>query len=435
MLESVLPLCAIVNTDCPLYHPVLMGHVFYDRNGDGIQTIDEPDAAHARITAEPGGFLTGTDSYGNYSMAVAQGTTTVTVLDDVPFFSGTTPSQRIVQTFSTDTVVAGMDFTIYVSEESIDRRLTLITQAARPGFGRTTTGAYRLNSFFPAPLSVTYDMDPVEVFVECYPMPTTVSGTTITWDLGMSPPNTEGIIRVRTTLPASVPLGTPLTNVVSVLPLDDDDTPANNITIVHEVVVGSCDPNDKQVHPAALTPEEAQAGTPVNYTIRFQNTGTYLAERVLITDTLSEHLQWGTLHFLQASHPCQWFVHDGVLHVLFRDIMLPDSTSDEPGSHGFAQFSIVPSTDLALGESVSNTANIYFDFNEPVITEPCVLTVDESTAVAAIAADGLSLYPDPVSDLLNVRLANASLQRCEVFAGDGRCVMRASGGGLLQLDV
>ncbi|MBK8532639.1 MAG: hypothetical protein IPL64_12190 [Flavobacteriales bacterium] len=81
---------------------------------------------------------------------------------------------------------------------------------------------------------------------------------------------------------------------------DADETPEDNAAHFSDIVVGSYDPNDKLLSPAKLSPEVVAVGeTPIEYTIRFQNTGTYLAERVVILDTLSEDLQWASIRFGQ----------------------------------------------------------------------------------------------------------------------------------------
>jgi hypothetical protein len=59
----------------------------------------------------------------------------------------------------------------------------------------------------------------------------------------------------------------------------------------------------------------------------------------------------------------------------FPNILLPDSNINEPRSHGFVGFRIRPHLPLLPGDEITNIANIYFDFNPPVITEPSVLTV------------------------------------------------------------
>jgi hypothetical protein len=52
----------------------------------------------------------------------------------------------------------------------------------------------------------------------------------------------------------------------------------------------------------------------------------------------------------------------------FENILLVDSNTNEPLSHGFVRYRIQPKTNLSAGDSITNFAAIYFDFNEPVIT-------------------------------------------------------------------
>ena len=132
-----------------------------------------------------------------------------------------------------------------------------------------------------------------------------------------------------------------------------------------------------------------------------------MAERVVILDTLSDDLQWESMRFLDSSHPNHWYVTDGVLHVIHNDINLPDSTSDEAGSHGFVRFSMLPNTDLVDGGTISNIAHIVFDFNEPIITPPAVFTVDVLASVREEATSSFSIYPNPVHDRLWITVPDA----------------------------
>ncbi|MBK6884632.1 MAG: T9SS type A sorting domain-containing protein [Flavobacteriales bacterium] len=188
---------------------------------------------------------------------------------------------------------------------------------------------------------------------------------------------------------------------------DTPNGPNSGDNVVHftDSVVGSYDPNDKSVTPSVLTPWSVHLGeTDLEYTIRFQNTGTYLAERVVIVDTLSANLQWNTFEFKGSSHTCQWYMTNGVLHFIHDNIFLPDSTSDEPNSHGFVRFTIKPDLYLTEGTTIENIANIYFDFNEPIITPPAVFSVDVLASVAEEAGNAFRIYPNPVHDRLWITL-------------------------------
>jgi len=76
-----------------------------------------------------------------------------------------------------------------------------------------------------------------------------------------------------------------------------------------------------------------------------------------------------TFTLLSYSHePFVQLYTNGVLKFNFPNIHLPDSNTNEPASHGYVQFKIKAKDSLTLGNAIENTANIYFDFNAPVIT-------------------------------------------------------------------
>jgi len=143
---------------------------------------------------------------------------------------------------------------------------------------------------------------------------------------------------------------------------------------------------------------------------------------VVIVDTLSDQLQWSTFQFLGSSHTCDWYMLDGVLHFIFDPILLPDSGSNEAESHGFVRFSMRPSTQLQLGETVSNIAHIVFDLNAAIVTPPAVFLVDNSTSVRSHSNTELIVMPNPTRDRLRV----------DGFSGTVRYRIRDIGGRLTQ---
>lgn len=88
-----------------------------------------------------------------------------------------------------------------------------------------------------------------------------------------------------------------------------------------------------------------------------------------ILDTLSSWLDPATIRFGASSHPYRYdLTGEGVVHFIFENILLPDSSTNNPASNGFAKFTIKPRLDAPLESTIENTAAIYFDFNDPVIT-------------------------------------------------------------------
>ena len=143
--------------------------------------------------------------------------------------------------------------------------------------------------------------------------------------------------------------------------------------------VGAYDPNDKRAYPKGATVENLiNQNEDIEYHIRFQNTGTDTAFNVVIKDTLSELLDPTSIVVGASSHPFTYTLTGaGVLQFHFADIMLPDSNINEPASHGFVRFRIEQLPDLPLGTVILNDADIYFDFNAPIITNETFHTVGE----------------------------------------------------------
>jgi uncharacterized repeat protein (TIGR01451 family) len=180
-----------------------------------------------------------------------------------------------------------------------------------------------------------------------------------------------------------------------------DESPAFD-TDCHENVA-SFDPNDKQGFPRGVYDEHfIPENQEISYHIRFQNTGTDTAFNIVILDTLSESLELATLRAGAASHPYTYnILGPGVIQFLFQNILLPDSNVNEAASHGFVQFSIRPKADLPKPTVIENAAAIYFDFNEPVITNRTWHTVGEKylniSNVVFLPGLELDVYPNPAS--------------------------------------
>ncbi|MEM1219201.1 MAG: hypothetical protein AAGH79_09825, partial [Bacteroidota bacterium] len=194
---------------------------------------------------------------------------------------------------------------------------------------------------------------------------------------------------------------------LQVLPIQEDAFPNNNTLNYTRTVTGSFDPNDKttftgenQFGGAIYLPEDST----IYYQIRFQNTGTDTAFNVVIRDTLDADLNVESICPGFASHDMQVeFEGNNVLVFRFPDILLPDSTTNEPASNGFVTYSINLKPDLSLGTEIRNSAAIYFDFNAPIITNETVHIISEPSSVVERPVPlNLSLSPNPTDGLFQL---------------------------------
>ena len=73
------------------------------------------------------------------------------------------------------------------------------------------------------------------------------------------------------------------------------------------------------------------------------------------------------------------------------------------GSHGYVLYRIKPTSTLVLGDSILNQAAIYFDYNQPVITNVTQTVVDNTTGVYTAKDIAFSVYPNPAKGAILVQ--------------------------------
>ncbi len=207
---------------------------------------------------------------------------------------------------------------------------------------------------------------------------------------------------------------------VNVSPLSGDNNSGNNSLQSCFVIGNSYDPNIKDVFPGGDIATDQEWLT---YTIHFQNTGTALAQHIYIVDTLDSNLQLSTFTLIANSHDMTTHLNGNKILFDFAEINLPDSTNDEPNSHGYVRYKIKLNSGLTVGTQISNTARIYFDFNSPVVTNTVTSTVAFPVGVNETAKqDVVYIYPNPTSNELNIISSNIKeIELVDIF---GKIVLK-----------
>lgn len=202
-------------------------------------------------------------------------------------------------------------------------------------------------------------------------------------------------------------------------PMDEEDAHADSDC---GAVRGSMDPNDKQVTPAGITDNHyVPTGSTLDYLIRFQNVGNDTAFTVVVRDTLDTDVDLASLKVGAASHPFVLTIEGRTLVWTFNNIKLVDSTTNEPESHGWLRFSIGHHADLLPKTQIDNRAGIFFDFNDPIITNYASVQVFDTTLVTTqavlvstqlpAAGPRWAVYPNPADHLLHLQTSTPATYR------------------------
>ncbi len=204
---------------------------------------------------------------------------------------------------------------------------------------------------------------------------------------------------------------------INTMPLDDADP---IVDIFCRQITGPMDPNDKTGYPTGLTNSHyIHPNQPLEYAIRFQNTGNDTAFTVIVRDTLDLNLNIFSVIPGVASHPYQFRMYGPrVLEWTFSNIQLPDSNINEPESHGFVTFHVNQNPNLSNGTVIKNDVDIYFDFNAPIITNETFHTINNAIQTLPITtnikenAEDLNssaiIYPNPTNSILNYKINDKS---------------------------
>jgi uncharacterized repeat protein (TIGR01451 family) len=399
------------------------GTLFVDGDADCVHDAGEPGIPYRTLQVDPGAQLLITNSDGTFAGGLADGAYTLTVLD--PTLTPVCPQAQPIP-FN----VSGSVTTLTVGDNStspLDLAGSAVSNTARPGFAHTVWAQVTNMGAAPsATVQLTCELDPALSYVSATPAPTTVNGSTLTWDLPAVAAFATVNVQLITQVSVQATLGQVVSATFTVQNNGAEANTANNGFVATRPVTGSYDPNDKTAFTSSgqsateylITQDEW-----IDYVIRFQNTGTDTAFTVVITDTLEADLDMATYVQGAASHPFTVsFKPDRVVEWRFANILLPDSNTNEALSHGAVAFRIRPVGPVLPGTVLSNAADIYFDFNLPIRTNTSELVASIPTGLAEAREAGIALFPNPAHERFTVTTTGAALHHIHVLAVDGRMV-------------
>jgi len=393
---------------------VLNGKITFDGNTNGCedQYIKLQNFKY-KITdgITSGSFIT--NFTGNYSIPVQAGTHTITPMMEHPSHFEVTPSLFTV-TFPSSTDTITQNFCITPKGIFHQTNITVIplTPPARPGFETLYKIVWENagNQIESGTLNFTYDETLLD-YISATQSADQIADGIIKWNFTNLLPFEKREITV--TLKVNRPTDTPAVNAGDKLYLTASIL--DNIFTLENTVVGSYDPNDK----TCLQGDRVKldmVGEYVDYLIRFENTGNYAAENVVVKDIIdSKRFDVSSLQITDASHEVYTRIEGNKVEFIFEKIQLP---FDDANNDGYIAFKIKTLPTLVLGDSLKNMADIYFDYNFPIRTNEAKTTIALSVPTADITTD-ISIYPNPVRDILHIS-TEETWTKAEIYDISGR---------------
>ena len=411
----------------------ISGVVFEDINENGSKDSNEGLLKNIRVRTTLNNIIAPTNDQGQFSLI------TDNILDNkleviTPLYATSSTEAVLI-----DTISSQVQFGLSFDKEANDVGIKILNPFVfRPGFTNQIDLYLENFSINDQILSLDLELDEKLSLINSTFAPYTLNGNSLTYDdISLLGRETK-IISLIFKTDVNATIGD-LVNLISTINLKNqvDVNLENNLYQLIDTIRGSFDPNDKSVQPStSIVYNEQLSDQELLYTIRFQNTGNYPAEFVILRDTLEDNLDLNSIDVLSYSHTCEWKIKEGrVLEVVFPNINLPDSTSNKELSQGFVVFKLNLSDNLISGASIKNKASIYFDFNKPIVTETVRTNIVEPTAIKTNVQTSFTIMPNPTNDYIILKDIPFSKANFEIFDLSGNLLSKGKVNALEELKI
>lgn len=372
------------------------GIVFNDLNANGKKDLNESNIS-GQIVKVDNNYTT-TQNNGLFYTSLNNGTHTFTYRPQANWQLTTDSSITVNVTDAPikDSLFFGVQ--AIVNKHEVETKLT--GTATRAGFESKSWINYTNRGTLVENGTVSYTLADEASLFQSTPVADSTIGKRLVWKYSSLIPNEQRQISITTRMPGVNYLGDTL---VSISKIKSDFSSFSDT--LKQVLTGSYDPNDKLVAQGIGNKGYVLFGKELEYTVRFQNTGTDTAFNVNIRDTLDLNLDVASLQIVASSHPVKLDLR-GQNEATFRfeNILLPHQKRDDLGSNGFVKYTINPKKNLAENTPVKNKAYIYFDFNPAIITKETENTYVSKLPSLVTGIQGFqsnesaTIFPNPAKD-------------------------------------
>jgi len=399
----------------------ITGTLRFDGNNNGCDATDATQS-FIKVKIDDGTTIgyTFTNRNGNYTFYSQAGTFTVAPqFADNQFFSASPATEQVVFPV-VDNSVATEDFCVTANGVHPDVEVVMVPLTnARPGFNAEYKIVYKNkgNQVVSGRVSCGWDTS-ILMPVTIFPYPDGMAPNEYSWSYSNLQPfeNREILMTLNVNSPTEVPA----VNDGDILPFTafasssyTDETPVDNYYEFNQRVVNSLDPNNIVCVEGDTETTDA-IGDYLHYVVNFENTGTAPAEFVVITHDIDPaEFDINTVEILNSSNDVRARISGNRIEFAFANIQLGVA------AHGNILFKLKSRASLQQGDVVVNSANIFFDYNSPLIT-------NQASTVFALLSTGnftkdasVQVYPNPVKNNVTVK-ANGNILSLQLYDVQGR---------------
>lgn len=400
--------CSFVSGD---ENYTIKGSVKVDLDNNGCTILDKPLPSLKFLISGPKTSNLISDSTGSYALQVPIGEYIIKPILENPQYFSVSPSSIKVDFANTSNSIM-QDFCVTPIAFHKDLEINMMSmQVARPGFNTGYKIIYKNKGNISQSGTVNLIFkDDILDLVSAIPAVSSQVLNNLSWSFtDLKPFESREISFV---LNVNSPMNTPAVNNGDVLSysakinsVEADETPIDNTFNLNQTVVGSYDPNDKTCLEGDVIKLDL-IGEYVHYMIRFENTGNYPAQNIVVKDMIDlSKFDISTLIPTSSSHSCITKISDGNrVEFIFENINLP---VDDTHNDGYISFKIKTLPTLQTGDSFANEAHIYFDYNFPILTNKPSSTFKTLGTQDFIFSNYFKVYPNPAVDVLNITSTNS----------------------------
>lgn len=383
-----------------------------DLDYDGI--CDSSSNYYMYVSVSPNVSKVTSIAAGTHTISLPVNTYTVNLHTNLSSYFNVSPTS-FTANLNSGTVT--QDVCVTIANPANDMLIYLYPSSpARPGFVSTYYVAIRNVGTTMQSGSFTIDFDDSVIdFISATPANSSLTTNQLTFTYNNLMPMQNHYYRVAFDL--NTPIDTPSLNAGDTLTFSAvvtgtgiDANSSNNSYLLTQDVVNSYDPNDVVcIEGESIDP--SQVGEYVTYRIRFENTGTYFAQNIKVENPVDlTKFDINSFELISSSHTVIPVIRNNQIDFLFQNINLDfnDATND-----GFLFYKIKTLPSLVLGDTFSNSASIFFDFNAPIVTNTYITTV-QSLSTSNFEDINYSVYPNPFTNTLQIE-SNTTFKTMELY--------------------